>query len=727
MRQLRQAGGRRPSLLTQFAVISFVLIAGAGVVLGNRLGTIQEERSRDDAVERAEIVADATAKRVLRVDELQNGFQRLPDSRLVEIDLALQALTANGTVTRLKIWNAEHWVVYSDNARLRGRWFAADDALDRALAGETPESFVTDLSRPEELDDQALQQGDQLAVYVPIWMKDGAYVGGPMPDDNDVPTATVVGASEIYIPYAGIADDIRDDKLRLFVALGVSLVVLYLVLFRLVWGASRKLRRQAEENEHQALHDALTGLPNRQMLARELDRMLARRKDEGHVGLTLLDLDRFKDINDTFGHTCGDQLLMSVAQRLRAEMPHALVARLGGDEFVVVVSGLASVDDAESLSADVEALLEAPFPIEGILVSVRASHGVVLAPDHGSTAELLLQRADIAMYVAKRTGNGARRVYSPELDHHSPERLALVAELRDAITAKQIVLVHQPKLHLASGRITSVESLVRWRHPKRGLLPPGEFLPIVETTEWIDPLTWEVLDQALATCASWRASGLELKVAVNVSARTVGSPELVERVRDALARHGVPSSMLELELTESALLEDHQSAVDNLHALRDLGVAVSVDDFGTGYASVGYLTTMPLTALKIDMSFVQGMLVDRSAAAVVDFSLGLAEQLGLEVVAEGVEDDETLEALRARGCTYAQGYVITRPLPAPELVHWLLEWSTRHLPRSTTAAAGTVTTITTPSIVPDDARSLIAPLPVPAPFQPPRTEGAVPR
>jgi diguanylate cyclase (GGDEF)-like protein len=570
---------------------------------------------------------------------------------------------------------------------------------------------------------------------VPIWEKNGVFVGGPMPDEESgTPTATVIGASELYIPYGPIADDIAADKHELWVTLGASLLLLYLVLFRLVYGASKKLRRQAIENEHQAMHDALTDLPNRQMLARELDRMLQRRKDEGHVGLTLLDLDRFKDINDTFGHTCGDQLLMSVAQRLRAEMPHALVARLGGDEFVVVVSGLMSVDEAESLSSDVEALLEAPFPIEGILVSVRASHGVVLAPEHGTTAEELLQHADIAMYVAKRTGNGARRVYTPELDHHSPERLALVAELRDAISSKQIVLVYQPKVHLASGRITSVEALVRWRHPRRGMVPPGEFLPIVESTELIDPLTWEVLDQALATCAGWLASGLRLQMAVNISARTIGSPELVQRVHDALGRHGVPAELLELELTESALLGDHQSAIDNLHQLRAMGVDVSVDDFGTGYASVSYLTSMPLTALKIDMSFVQTMFTDQSSAAVVDFSLGLADQLGLDVVAEGVEDQPTLEALRDKGCTYAQGFFITRPLPAPELVHWLLEWSTRHLPRTAspvtraattpTAAATAPTATLSPTVqAPDDARSLTERLPMPMPFSPPETVG----
>ena len=669
MRQHRRAGGRRPSLLLQFAAISLVLITGAGLVLAQRLGAIQRERSLQDAVERGTIVAQAGVQTLMTPAELQQDFVPLAGEKTDDLVRAFRALIGNETVTRIKVWNAHHWIVFSDNEDLRNRWFAGDEALERALHGETV-PLMTDLSGAEEMEERPF--GTQLAVYVPIRAVDGEFT-----DDPDAP---VIGASEIYIPWAPIAANIARDRNELYLTLAAALAVLYLVLFRLVLGASRRLRKQALDNEYQATHDALTDLPNRQMLVPELDRMLARRRDAGHVGLTLLDLDRFKDINDTFGHTCGDQLLVSVARRLRAEMPDAFVARLGGDEFVVVTAGVTGADEALALSADVEALLEAPFPIEGILVSVRASHGVVVAPDHGTTAEELLQHADIAMYVAKRNGGGGRRLYQSELDHHSPERLALVAELRDAIASKQITLVHQPKLDLATDRVTSVEALVRWRHPTRGMLTPGEFLPIVESTELIDPLTWEVLDQALATCASWLASGLELKIAVNISARTIGSTELVPRVRDTLARHGVPAKLLELELTESALLGDPQGALDNLNRLRDLGVAVSVDDFGTGYASVGYLTTMPLTALKIDMSFVQAMLVDRASQAVVDFSMGLAAQLGLDVVAEGVEDEATLAALRRSGCTIAQGFHISRPLPSSELMHWLLAWSTRHLP-----------------------------------------------
>jgi EAL domain-containing protein (putative c-di-GMP-specific phosphodiesterase class I) len=253
--------------------------------------------------------------------------------------------------------------------------------------------------------------------------------------------------------------------------------------------------------------------------------------------------------------------------------------------------------------------------------------------------------------------------------------------LRDAIAEAngEVHLAFQPKLDLRTDEISGVECLVRWKHPQRGFVPPAEFLPIIENTELIAPLTWLVLDQALATCASWHRHGIETTMAVNISARTIGSPELYDRVAAALEQHGLPPAALELELTESALLGDHHLAAANVARLRELGVGIAIDDFGTGYASIGYLTTMPISAVKIDGSFVDRMFSDEASAAVVNFSLGLGKQLGLVVVAEGIEDESTLEELRRLGCDQGQGYFISRPLGSTEFLHWLLAWSTRHL------------------------------------------------
>ncbi len=367
-----------------------------------------------------------------------------------------------------------------------------------------------------------------------------------------------------------------------------------------------------------------------------------------------------------------------------------MVARIGGDEFAVAAGDLPHAQAALALATRLEAALHDPFEVAGISVSVRPSIGIALGPDDGQTADELLQHADVAMYVAKRSG-AVRKLYSRSLDHYSPDRLALAGELRDAIARADgdVHLAFQPKLDLLTDEIPGVECLVRWKHPERGFVPPAEFLPIIENTELIAPLTWLVLDQALATCASWRRHGLELQVAVNISARTIGQPELYDRVVATLGRYELPPSALELELTESALLGDQHDAAANVSRLRELGVSISIDDFGTGYASVGYLTTMPISGLKVDRSFVERMFDDDASSAVIDFSVGLGRQLGLQIVAEGVEDERTLEELRRRGCHAAQGYFISRPMGANEFLHWLLAWSTRHLsPRDIIGAAG---------------------------------------
>lgn len=659
---------RRLSLLVRFAIISFVLLLAVGLVLGRWLGSIQRERSLDDAVKRAQIVAEGAFQANLTPADLQQDFLPISPETRQQLDDFIGAAIDADSLVRLKVWNAQHWIVYSDNPVLTGRWFPGDEGLARALDGEI-NSDVTDLSRPEEMEERDF--GQLLAVYVPLRETAGQFSGD---------TGTVVGAFEIYVPYAPVAAAIADDTRTLYLALAIGLAVLYLALFRLVAGASRRLRLQAQENAHQATHDALTDLPNRRQLILDLQSMLDRRYGSKYVALALVDIDHFKEINDALGHPSGDTVLQAIADRFREQMPDATVARIGGDEFAIAAENLPHAQAALAVATRIEDVLHAPFEVAGISVSVRPSIGIAMGPDDGRDADELLQHADVAMYVAKRTGS-VKRLYSRNLDHYSPDRLSLAGELRDAIATAsgEVHLAFQPKLDLRSDEVRGVECLVRWKHPQRGFVPPAEFLPIIENTELIAPLTWFVLDQALSTCASWRRHGLEIQMAVNISARTIGSPELYDRVVAALDAHGLPPSALELELTENALLGDHSLAAENVSRFRELGVSIAIDDFGTGYASIGYLTTMPISAVKIDRSFVDNMFSDPAAAAVVNFSLGLGQQLGLEVVAEGIEDEPTLEELRRLGCDTAQGYFISRPLGATEFLHWLLAWSTRHL------------------------------------------------
>lgn len=672
VRRPTQRRTKRLSLLSRFAIISFVLLLAVGFVLARWLGDVQRERVLADGRNNASIVAEAAAQPLLDPIDLERDFQPLPEDKRKDLDDTIgQAISSDGVV-RLKIWNAQHWIVWSDNSRLIGRWFAGDPALARALEGET-NSLITDLSRPEEMEERIIDR-QLLAVYVPI-RKDVAT--GQFTTDG---TGTVIGAFEIYVPYAPIAAALAEDLRTLYVSLAVGLAVLYLGLFRLVAGASKRLRLQAALNEHQATHDILTDLPNRRQLVDELQVMLDRRYGSKFVALALLDIDRFKEINDALGHPSGDAVLQMIAVRFREQMPDTVVARIGGDEFAVAAENLPHAQAALALATRIEDVLADPFEVAGISVSVRPSIGIALGPDDGRTADELLQHADVAMYVAKRTGSG-RRLYSRNLDHYSPDRLSLAGELRDAIeqATGDVHLAFQPKLDLRTDEITGVECLVRWKHPDRGFVPPGEFLPIIENTELIAPLTWLVLDQALSTCATWRRHGLEIQMAVNISARTIGQPELFDRVVAALEKHQLPASALELELTESALLGDHSVAAENVARFRELGVSIAIDDFGTGYASIGYLTTMPISGLKIDRSFVDNMFSDEAAAAVVNFSLGLGQQLHLQITAEGIEDEATLEELRRLGCHTAQGYFISRPLGATEFLHWLLAWTTRHL------------------------------------------------
>ncbi|MEU9981146.1 bifunctional diguanylate cyclase/phosphodiesterase [Streptomyces sp. NPDC050856] len=426
-------------------------------------------------------------------------------------------------------------------------------------------------------------------------------------------------------------------------------------------------RARAEEQ----LRDPLTGLPNRQWLLERTWAALEDAEGEGvRAALVLIDLDRFRSVNDTLGHLAGDRLLLQIADRLRLALPRgAEAARLGGDEFAVLLPTADSTTSAQRVARQLAADLSSPLDLDGLTLVLEASAGVAVFPDHALDAEGLLQRADVAMYQAKRDRTGVE-VYESKRDSNTPDRLGLLGDLRRALDAGDVEVHYQPKVGF-DGHVAGLEALVRWVHPERGRVPPDEFIAIAESSGLMPHLTEYVLETALAQVARWRAQGLKVPVAVNVSPRDVHSPGFAGAVAARLARHGVPPGALQLEITEHVLLEDPQRAADTLAGLTAHGVKMSLDDFGTGYSSLVHLRRLPVSELKIDRSFVARLAVDNEDAEIVRCTVDLAHSLGLLVVAEGVEDDETWERLRDLGCDAVQGWLVAAAMPPSETTAWL--------------------------------------------------------
>jgi diguanylate cyclase (GGDEF)-like protein/PAS domain S-box-containing protein len=434
-----------------------------------------------------------------------------------------------------------------------------------------------------------------------------------------------------------------------------------------------ELRALAEQREHEAMHDGLTGLPNRRRLYDRLGEATARASAEGaDLALLLIDLDHFKELNDTLGHHAGDQLLGELGPRLLACVPEAeIVARVGGDEFAVLLPAGVALEHAEFVANRLKRTIELPFRLQGMTLLVRASVGIAMFPEHGHDAETLIQRADIAMYSAKSRGL-AHEVYSASRDGHSRARLALLGELPDAIDSGQIVVHYQPKFDLATGRVEGAEALVRWEHPEAGLLGPGAFLPLAEQTGLMRPLTLRVLGAALSQCAGWREQGLDLSVAVNLGAPNLLDFALPRDVAALLAGWDVPPERLKLEITETIVAADPVRVIEIMNLLLEVGVQLSLDDFGTGSSSLAYLRELPVQELKIDKSFVLGMEHDAQAAMIVQTIVELAHNLGLEAVGEGIETEAVHALLRGAGCDLGQGFLMGRPMPAEQLTALVL-------------------------------------------------------
>ena len=629
--------------LTPYAVVTLIPVLVLGVVLA--LSARAEARSRgldrgrDDAV----LIAQTAVAPLLDSRPLAGTVPPAEHDRLQRV--VSQAVN-KGEILRLRLRNLSGQVVYSDD----GSGFSSkpeDEAVD-AARGEV----VAQLTRlNKDANDTGAAGVPAVEVYQPLM------TGQP---------AHRVGVLELYLPYAPIDRDIAGALRVTYLDLAVGLVALYLVLLAISASVTRGLRREAATNAFLAGHDPLTGLPNRMLFHERGRHALARRgRRREPVAVAIVDLDRFKAVNDSLGHHNGDVLIRQVASRLAGTVREGdTVARLGGDEFGLI---LVNPQDAADALFRIRSVIEEELEIQGLPLSVEASVGYAVSPPDSRDFDEMLQLADVALYHAKEHHLGVAR-YEASQNAYDATSLALVAELRRAIEDDQLVLHYQPKNHLPNGRIEAVEALVRWQHRVHGLLYPDRFLPLVEQTGLIDDLTRWVIDRALADLKLLPEG---LAVSVNVSARNLVRPEFASSVCAAVSRAGVDPARLIVELTETALLVDPARAAEALTSLAGVGIRASIDDFGRGHTSLGYLSELPLAEIKIDRSFVSDMLTNPAHAAIVRSVVDLGHNLGLAVVGEGVETEEVRRQLTQVGCDIAQGYLFARPMPLTELRAWL--------------------------------------------------------
>ncbi len=447
----------------------------------------------------------------------------------------------------------------------------------------------------------------------------------------------------------------------------------------------RNANKQADSLQHQAMFDSLTNLPNRVLLADRLQQTaLIARREKRLFGLFAMDLDRFKEINDTLGHHIGDRVLQHVAACTRSCLRESdTVARMGGDEFTILLATVSGVDGAVAVAKKILKAIGEPFVIAGRNLEIGASIGVVVFPQHGDDLDALMRQADAAMYTAKQAQSGYR-VYSDDLGHGADDRMALQSELRQAIANNELVLHYQPKIDFNAAQVSGVEALVRWQHPVHGLMAPDTFIPLAEQTGLIKPLTKWVLKTALRQCEEWYRTGISLSMSINVSAISIQDPEFPGQMAKMLEDFDVPISQVELEITETAVMSEPVRAVECIRQLSALGFQIAIDDFGTGYSSMAYLKELLVAKIKIDKSFVKDMASNHNDAVIVRSTVELGHNLGLKVVAEGVEDQAAWDKLKGLGCDSAQGYYMSRPLPSVDFMAWL-EKSPWGLPKKSTS------------------------------------------
>jgi diguanylate cyclase (GGDEF)-like protein len=654
---------RRLPLMLTFGVLSLVVTMAVGVVLASQIQRLVARRSIQTLTESTHSAVAITMHTI--VTGLTYGPGETPlktPQRQAQVDLisaASRVLVGNSETVVVEGVLANGMIVGGAGAPPVGTKVALDADFRAALAGQT---LVRTLHA-----DAARSSSEQRIIQ---------RYGGVLKFEQGVRLSArgpIVGVVRSYTPLRATDRRAAADTRSIVGLLALGLLLFWAVLFRLVWGASRTMKRQSKANVHLATHDSLTGLPNRSLLRDRTNRAVqAARRSGNRVALVLMDLDRFKEVNDTLGHHYGDLLLDQIGARLRLELREEdTVARLGGDEFVVLLSDISCVDAAFNVAQKLNRALQQPFLLDGVVVDVACSTGIVTTPQDGEDFDQLLQHADIAMYAAKRDCLEVV-AYTAEMDSHSRHRLTLLAGLRHALEhPEQIVLHFQPQADLTTGNIVGVEALARWQHPEQGLLAPDTFIPLAEQTGIIRPLTWVILRSALEQNRRWADQGLLLRVSVNLSARCLFDDAFCERLVASLAETGVPAERLKLELTESAIMTDPDRAKRILERVAAHGIGLSIDDFGTGYSSMAYLKKLPVTEIKIDRLFIAHLDTDDSDAAIVRSCLDLARNLNVTIVAEGVETAAVQQMLRDLGCDTLQGYLLSRPLPAADLEGWL--------------------------------------------------------
>ena len=642
--------------LIEFGLVSLVPVLLVGLFLGQAIRSSISGSVVDAASDRAQAVADLEVQRALGAHPDPGGG--IAQSQQDALDRYFQAARARGDVAHVVLRSRSGTIAYADNHSVIGDGSTAPSEAHDALAGAVA-SQVTDSNG----DAGGAARGRVLRVFAPLRAK-----------PSDRPN----GSLELWVPYEPIAARITSRTHGLYWLLGGGLFSLWLLVVGVVAGASQRLRRQAAEKEEQALSDGLTGLPNRTMFQTLIERAMAgvgRRKEMGVV--MLMDLDRFKDVNDTLGHHNGDLLLQRIGSRLHSVLRDAeTVARLGGDEFAILLPEVPDRQAVVPVVRRVLKVLEEPVVVGGLALQCEGSIGIAIFPEHGTTVESVMRAADVAMYMAKENRSGYEFYDARRHEHrHDAGRLALIGELRRAMDETELVLYYQPKVDLETGLAQGVEALARWHHPERGLLSPDEFIPLAERSNLLRPMTLYLLDSALRQCNAWRVCGLEVSVAVNLSMQNLIDLRLPNDLARLLTSWRLPPGSLELEITESTIMADHRRAMTILTRLNKMGVTLTVDDFGTGYSSLAYLQSLPVSSIKIDKSFVLSMAEDPGNATIVQSTIDLGHNLGLRVVAEGVENEETYNKLAALGCDYAQGYFLSRPLSPDKATAWLAAFS----------------------------------------------------
>jgi diguanylate cyclase (GGDEF)-like protein len=647
-----------PRLIVRFGIylaLGLALAAGGILLFVRATNTKQAETH---ARQRAELVSDLAMPLGLDGGSLDRP---IAGARKAKLDSFFRGELERGTILGASVFRLDGRRVYAIGAPARQRESTA--RLQTALRGGT-----LSLARETDL-------GKRLVVYSAFF-----------------PHGSPAGVLVLEQDYAPIAQAARDAFLPIAGVLQLVMLVLFLLFVPVLRRITAHVREQVKTIQHQALHDDLTDLPNRTLFHDRIEQaLLMAARTKRRFVVMVMDLDRFKEINDTLGHHAGDVLLQEVSLRLRETLRASdTVARLGGDEFGVLSPDSIDLSVAMSFAERMRKAVERPLRLDGVDLDVECSIGIALYPVHGTTVDDLLKHADFAMYAAKQRGTPFE-VYTPQDAPVTTAQIGLVGEFRRAIDDRELVVHYQPAVDLRSGELRSVEALVRWRHPRHGLLLPGEFVPLIEQTSLINPLTIEVVDQALAQARAWNDEGAEVRVAVNLSPRSLQDPLFPQELERLLYKWSVPPARLDLEITESTVMSNPKRAMDALQQLRLLGVGLVLDDFGTGYSSLTFLRGLPVDKIKIDRSFVENMATSKSDGVIVASLIDLAHNLGLSVIAEGVEDETTARELARLGCDAAQGFYLSTPRTGRDLTRWIADQNragrSRHLVVLPAAAA----------------------------------------